>query len=546
MPLTLDELGRWLLAKEDEHLEFKEAKNRFGFDELLEYCAAIANEGGGHILLGVSDKRPRRVVGSRAFTDLEATRGGLTKALALKIESERILHPDGPVTVFTVPPRPAGVPIQVKGRYLMRAGDGLVPMTQDQLRKILDEVGRDFSAEVCPAASLKDLDPGAITRFRSLWRRRSENPSLERLDAARLLRDAELMVGDRPTHAALILLGTESALGRFVPQAEVIFEYRSSDATIAFQQRHEFRMGFLLFMDELWQQINLRNDITTFQDGLFMHQVRAWNEAVVREAVLNAVAHREYRDQGSVWIRQSPTRLEVVSPGGFPPGVTAENIVFRQAHRNRRIAETLNRCGLVDRSGQGADRMFETSIREGKGKPEFAGTDAFQVRLMLRGEILDPSFLRFLEQVGQQRLDTWGTGAFLVVDLVHREERVPEELRDSAEHLVKQGVIERVGGRGRGARFVLSRQFYAFLGRPGEHTRRVGLDRSTNKELLVRHVSNRGEQGARLVELRQVLPALTAAQVQSLLKELKAEQRVHCVGKTRAAVWFVGPGAAPT
>lgn len=81
-----------------------------------------------------------------------------------------------------------------------------------------------------------------------------------------------------------------------------------------------------------------------------------------REAILNPVTHRDYRMAGSVFVRQFPRRLDIVSPGGFPPGITPEDLLWRQSPRNRRIAETCARCGLVERSGQGANRMFEESI----------------------------------------------------------------------------------------------------------------------------------------------------------------------------------------
>jgi hypothetical protein len=64
----LEQLERWIAAEEDEHLEFKEANNRFDFELLVKYCCAFANEGGGRIVLGISDARPRRVVGSQRDT----------------------------------------------------------------------------------------------------------------------------------------------------------------------------------------------------------------------------------------------------------------------------------------------------------------------------------------------------------------------------------------------------------------------------------------------------------------------------------------------
>ena len=103
MTATSQQLQEWMTAQENEHLEFKEAKANFHFEKLVKYCAALANEGGGSIVLGVTDKRPRRVVGSAAFAELERTKAGLIGKLKLRIEAEEIAHPDGRVLVFTAP-----------------------------------------------------------------------------------------------------------------------------------------------------------------------------------------------------------------------------------------------------------------------------------------------------------------------------------------------------------------------------------------------------------------------------------------------------------
>ena len=116
--------------------------------------------------------------------------------------------------------------------------------------------------------------------------------------------------------------------------------------------RDEYREGFLAFFDKLWQTVNLRNDKQHYQEGFVMHAIDTFREGSVREAVLNAVSHRDYRHPGSVFVRQYSRRLEVVSPGGFPAGITPENMIDKQFPRNRRIAESLLRCGLVERSGQ--------------------------------------------------------------------------------------------------------------------------------------------------------------------------------------------------
>ena len=542
MTVSVNERQTWINAKEDEHLEFKEAKTKFDFEKLVKYCVALANEGGGRMILGVTDKLPRTVVGSRAFPDLAWTKAGLIERLRLRVDVEEIQHPDGRVLVFQIPTRSIGVPIEYKGAYWMRGGEALVPMTPDQLQRIFAEASPDFSSEICTSAQLDDLDPTAVDVLRQLWQRKSPDQDIVTRPDEQLLADAELLVDGEVTNAALILLGTRKALGKYLAQAELIFEYRSNEVPGPAAERHEFRQGFLPVLDEIWKLINQRNDLQHFQQGLFIWDVPTFNERVVREAVLNAVSHRDYRHGGSIFVRQYPRRIEIVSPGGFPAGITPENILRQQNPRNRRIAEVLSKCGLVERAGQGFDRIFRECIQQSKPLPDFSHTDAYSVWLTLHGDIQDQEFLRFLEEIGREQVAAFGLDDLLVVDLVHREQPVPDDLKPRIGHLLDLGIIERVG-RGRGVRLLLSRQFYRHIGQAGVYTRRRGLDRETNKELLLRHIQDNRKEGSQLRELVQVLPALSYVQVQKLLQELRIKGQIHKVGNTSAARWY--PGGPP-
>lgn len=537
--ITPEEFHALLSSPEGSRVEFKEAKGGFQFDELVKYCVALANEGGGHVVLGVTDKRPRRVVGTKAFPEPGRTEAGLFERLGHRVLVEEYWHEGRRVVIFHVPTRLPGTPWQDRGTYWMRAGDALVPMSDERLRQIHSEVGTDFSAEVCPGASISDLDPDALELFRVLWDRKSPGQGIAGRPFDRLLADAELVVGGRLTYAALIILGTREALGRFLPQAEVIFEYRPNDAPGPAAERREFRQGFLPVLDQVWQAINLRNDLQHFQQGLFVWDVPTFDERAVREVLLNAVSHRDYRHGGSVFVRQYPRRIEVVSPGGFPPGINEQNLLWEQNPRNRRIAEVLGKCGLVERAGQGFDLIYCTCIQQSKPLPDFSRTSEHSVWVTLHGQVQDPEFLRFLEEIGRERLAGFAVEDFLVLDLVHREQPVPEFLRPRLEPLLDQGVIERIG-RGRGTRYLLSRRFYRFLGKPGVYTRRRGLDREANKALLLKHIEDSRTVGATLAELQEVLPGLSRYQIQTLLRELKRQGRIRVAGVTKGARWFPG------
>ena len=543
MTISLSELRTWMDARENEHLEFKAATTTFHIENVLKYCVALANEGGGKLILGISDKQPRRVVGTRAFRNLEETKASLIEQLRFRVHVEEVQHPDGRVLIFQVPGRPIGVPQQYKGAYWMRGGEALVPMTPDQLQRIFAEASPDFSAEICTQARLEDLDPTAVNALRQLWHRKSPDQDISTRPVEQLLTDAELLVDGEVTNAALILLGTRKALGKYLGQAELVFEYRSNEVPGPAAERHEFRLGFLPVLDEIWRLINQRNDLQHFQQGLFIWDVPTFNERMVREAVLNAVSHRDYRNGGSIFVRQYPRRIEIVSPGGFPPGITPENILRQQNPRNRRIAEVLGKCGLVERAGQGFDSIFRECIQQSKPLPDFSHTDAHTVFLTLHGDIQDPEFLRFLEEIGREQVALFGLDDLLLVDLVHREQPVSDDLKPRTERLLERGIIERVG-RGRGVKLLLSRRLYRHIGKPGVYTRKRGLDRQTNKELLLRHILENRKDGSRLRELIQVLPAHSYVQVQRLIQDLRAEGKIHKVGNTSSARWY--PGSTPT
>lgn len=543
MSATLQHLSEWLQLAESERLEFKEARTSFDTGKLVRYCAALANEGGGHLILGVSDRHPRAVLGTTAFRDIEGIKAQLVDRLRLRVGVTELLHPDGRVLVFEIPARPLGMPVGVDGAFLMRAGESLVAMTPDQLRRIFSETGPDFSAEACPGAALADLDGAAVSELRKRWHRRSKNDAILGWSEEELLYNAELLVGSEVTFAALILLGTHRALGRHLPASELVFEYRSEETPGPANQREEFREGFLHFYERLWELVNLRNDRQHYQEGLFMLDIPTFNEEAVREAVLNAVAHRDYRHAGSVFVRQFPRRIEIVSPGGFPQGISVENILDRQLPRNRRVADVLSKCGLVERAGQGANRIFESCIREGKPLPDFSQTDSFQVALTLHGQVRDTGFVRFLERVSQERQTTFDTHELLLLDLVHRDQGIPPDLRPRMSRLVELGVLERVG-RGAGARYLLSRRLYRALGKSGAYTRRKGLDDGQNKALLLRHLESVGANGSPISELQEVVPALSRAQVHRLLGALRDEGLVSLAGQKRGARWFAERGKA--
>ena len=178
-----------------------------------------------------------------------------------------------------------------------------------------------------------------------------------------------------------------------------------------------WREPFFKIHDEIWSVINARNLRIPFQEGFFQREIFAFSEKPVREALLNAVTHRDYTlGTRSIFINATPLEFVIESPGGFLPGITPENVLYKREWRNRCIAETFERAGLVERSGQGMDDIFETTIREGKGLPDLFESDDFSVRLKIPAQVKEASrkktdaFLKKILQCTEHPFDSVGYG----------------------------------------------------------------------------------------------------------------------------------------
>lgn len=296
-------------------------------------------------------------------------------------------------------------------------------------------------------------------------------------------------------------------------------------------------------MDDLWTRINRRNDQQRYQDGPDVRPIPTFIERPVREAVLNAVNHRNYQLGGNIFVRQHARRLEIDSPGGFPPGITVANILDRQNPHHRRVAELLTRCGLVERSGQGMNLIYEEQTKDSKPAPDWQGTDAYQVGLTLHGTVQDRGFVRFVEQVTQEargRREVIGTHDWLVLSQAFRGGRLDWKQEERAARLADLGLIERAKGR----TYLLSRRYAEFVGDRAAYTRKKGLDRGRCLGLLLSHLKMNSTTGCRLDELCRVVPSLPTTHVRSLLRSLQRGGRAHPAGHSAEARWWPGPSPA--
>lgn len=359
--MTLDTLNRWLVeASEDEHLEFKEAKQQYDTTKLMRYCVALANEGGGHLVLGVSDKRPRQVVGTQAFQNRGDITARILEALRLRVDVQELLHPDGRVLVFSIPPRPAATPLHHEGAYLMRAGEELVPMSPDQLKRIFAEGGPDwFGHPARMGASAEDvvalLDTQSFFDLMKLPYPTSRDGVLERLSQERLIeRKAD---GWLITNLAAILLAKRldafsPELARKAPRV-VIYEGVNKLATRYDEPEHQ---GYAVGFEKLVDFVHSSAPRNHFVEQALREEVKMFPRQAIRELVANALVHQSFEATGqSVMIEMYADRLEVSNPG-LPP-IKVERFIDEFRSCNERMAELMRRMRVCEEKGSGIDKV---------------------------------------------------------------------------------------------------------------------------------------------------------------------------------------------
>ncbi|MEG3841346.1 ATP-binding protein [Microcoleus sp. herbarium14] len=376
--ITLETLEKWLLVPtETETLEFKEAKQQFDSTKLLKYCVALANERGGYIVLGVTDKRPRQVVGCLAWStaeDLNKIKAYIVEKLRFRVDATELQHPDGRVLVFEVPTRPVGQPLAFDGAYLMRAGEDLVPMTPDVLKSIFGEDQQDWFSQPAQCNTSPDnvialLDTQTYFELLEIPYPTSRDAVLERLQSQYLIN--QTAQGWTITNLAAILLAKKldafsPALARKAPRV-VIYEGINKLQT---RDDKTDNRGYAVGFDGLVDFVHSAAPQNRFIEEVVREEVKMFPKQALRELIANALVHQDFLVTGtSVMIEMYSDRIEISNPG-IPP-IKVERFIDEYRSRNEQLADLMRRFGICEEKGSGIDKVVSAAEEFQLPAPDF-------------------------------------------------------------------------------------------------------------------------------------------------------------------------------
>lgn len=538
-------------------VEFKSDRKRLHDDELVEALACMANSEGGELWLGVEDDgtptglhaEHLTLIGLPGLVAARTSPSLMVTVAPLELQGVRVARIAVSKSVSEV--------ATTGGKYLRRRlkHDGTpecVAMLPHERASRANRFGlADASAQAVAGTTLADLDPLERERLRQAVQQYGGDRVLLELDDEAL--DGALGFTTRdeanqrvPTLTGLLVIGRETVLRERVPTHEFAFQVLARDAV----KFNEFRR-FPLLKALDWLETNFRpyNPEHEMQIDLFRVPVPKVDLSAFREAIANALVHRDYHRLGAVHVRLEDDGLTISNPGGLVEGVTLGNLLTTEPRpRNRVLADAMKRIGIVERSGRGVDKIYRGMLRFGRPEPDYSRTDADNVVLQLATVDADETFLKLVvEQEGRQRgelpIDSLIALASLrehkrlgADELARHIQRDPAQARRTLERLVENGLVE-AHGNTRSRSYTLSGDMYRATGDKLAYTRQLGFSKLQHEQMVLAHVHHHGRiQRNEVMELCH----LGAEGAKSLLKRLKGEGRLVQHGTRRGAFYTLG------
>lgn len=549
-----------LPPRETLTVEFKSDRSKLPDRDLIEALICLANAEGGELWLGVEDDgTPTGLHAEHRLLEGLAGMVAARTSPSLSVQAEAV-EVNGVTVARIRVPKAHGEVATTSGVYLRRRvkHDGTpecVAMLPHERASRASSFGLiDVSAQPVAGATLADLDPLERERLRQAVQQYGGDRVLlelddEALDGALTL-TARQPDGSRvPTLTGLLLVGRETSLRQRVPTHEFAFQVLAQQAV----RFNEFRR-FPLLKALDWLETNFRpyNPEEELQVGLFRVPVPKVDMGAFREAVANALIHRDYHRLGTVHVRLEDEALVVSNPGGLVDGVTLDNLLVTEPRpRNPTLADAMKRIGVVERSGRGVDKIFRGMLKFGRPAPDYSYTTAQSVVLRLPTTEADLEFRRLVVEHERATNTELPIDSLIALAALRATKRVSaDELavqiqRDTAsakrtlEALTEAGLVEAHGST-RARSYTLSASLYQAVGDKAAYTRQAGFAPIQHEQMVLSYVRQHGS-----IKRAEVmgLCRLSAEQAKELLTKLRDENRLILQGEKRGSHYVLGPGS---
>jgi ATP-dependent DNA helicase RecG len=554
-----------IAAGESLTVEFKgEEHGPVSDTDLVEAVVCLANRPEGaraFLLVGIEDDgrvtgaRPRHGGGRTDALQLRALIANRTQP-SLSCSVDVITVDDGrPVIAIEVPAARTPVGTQL-GKYIRRAisGKGLPecrPFHFHEMQALQAHRGiLDYSALPIPGLGWDALDPLEFDRFRRAIRESGGygDRSLLELSNEELTKALGAAEANHQISAirvlGLLLFGTEDAIRGFMPTHEAAFQAVSGTKV---EVNDFFRWPVVRVMEEFMTRFRARNREEEIVEGLLRIGVPDYPERAFREALANALIHRDYARLGAVHVQWHDDRIEISSPGGFPESVTLKNLLVTPPRaRNPLLADAFKRAGIVERTARGIDTIFEQQLKYGRPPPSYEASTEASVVVALPGGAANLAFARLVSTEDASgrpiNLDEllllnalWLEREITAAEATQLIQKPESQARATLHGLQERGLVEARGER-KGRSFHLSAAVYRRLGQKAAYVRQRGFEPLQQEQMVLQYVQVHGRISRReVVDLCQV----SSLRARAILARLVDKGALRLFGTKRGA--YYGP-----
>lgn len=346
-------------------------------EALAECLVAFANANGGTILLGLDEK------GHRAETIWEEEAEGALREALTRCQPPMMTRWQ-PTAIGDTQLIGIEVPRSIElhslddGRILIRSGAYNRPVLGDEITQLAaSRSSAEFETDTVPGATTNDFDSDILAEYlgKRELRGAAKVTSLPQL----LFEIGAVTTKGEPTVAGILLFARKPQI--FLPQSGILFvkfpgiEPRSESGNPSYGRRDEIYGSLARVVERTWNIIWEEMRTGAVLGRLEREEITEYPPFAIREALINAVAHRDYRIRGRrIEVRMYADRMEVISPGGLPGYMTLDNLVQEHYSRNPRLVSGLYQWGYIEELGLGIDQMIEDMVRLGHPPPTFRAT----------------------------------------------------------------------------------------------------------------------------------------------------------------------------
>lgn len=356
--MTLEELKRILKHAENEHIEYKEARDQYDTKKLMRYCVALANECGGKLILGVNDKRT--IVGTNAFNDIGEIKSKILEKLHIRVNIHEIFDGEIRILVFDIPSRPIGTPLHHDGAYLMRSGEELVSMTPDQLQRIFAEGKPNFELQIAMSNITSEevvtlLDVQSYFDLMKIPLPETRQAILDRFKREKFITEHTGFY-DITNLGAILFAKDLTSFENLSRKAVRVIVY-DDISKVKTKRDITGTKGYAVGFQSLVQYIMGQVPANEIIEEALRENTPMYPELAIRELVANALIHQDFALGGNnVMIEIYTNRIEISNPG--KPIITVDRFIDEYQSRNEKLADIMRRLRICEEKGSGIDKVL--------------------------------------------------------------------------------------------------------------------------------------------------------------------------------------------